>query len=696
MTRADHPPAPGAAGLGPPGSAMATRIRAHDWAGSTLGPMEHWPATLRTALDIMLRSHFPKCLFWGPELVALYNDAFVPLLGDKPDALGRPLRETWAEVWDELSPIVARAMAGEATFVEDLPLTVDRYGRPEEAWFTFCYSPVPDEHGQVVGMLDTVMETTGKVLAERELRHERARLDALTASLEAEVASRTADRNRMWQLSAEIMLVARLDGTILAVNPAWTVVLGLDERALLGTSVFSLVHPDDLDGARGAAAQLQAGESVSRFVTRYRHRDGSWRWISWTAVPGDGLINAVGRDITALREQQDALQRAEDSLRQAQKMEAVGQLTGGIAHDFNNLLTGIIGGLELLEQRLAAGRGAEAAAFLDVARNAADRAAALTHRLLAFSRRQALEPRPTDANGLVDGMAELVRRTVGPAIRLDIRLQPALWPTLCDPHQLENAILNLCINARDAMPGGGRLWIETSNTQLGAAAARERDMRPGDYVSVAVTDEGSGMPPEVVARAFDPFFTTKPIGQGTGLGLSMIYGFARQSGGQARIHSAPGQGTTVRLHLPRHHGAPVPPPAPVPAPTPAPPAAPGQAVLLVDDEPAVRALATAALSEAGYAVHTAAEAGAALAILRSAERIDLLVTDIGLPGGMSGLALADAARALRPALPVLFVTGYAGHNKDGAPLLPAGQPVLPKPFTMRAALARIQALLPPG
>ena len=245
-------------------------------------------------------------------------------------------------------------------------------------------------------------------------------------------------------------------------------------------------------------------------------------------------------------------ERLEDTLRQAQKMEAVGQLTGGLAHDFNNLLTGITGNLELLEARVAQGRLAEANRYITAAQGAAGRAAALTHRLLAFSRRQSLDPAPTDANRLIAGMQELIRRTMGPAIIVETVLAADLWPTLCDPNQLENAVLNLSINARDAMPDGGRLTTETANIRLDEPAARERDMAPGEYVAVGVADTGVGMAPDVVARAFDPFFTTKPIGMGTGLGLSMIYGFARQSGGQARIDSEPGRGTTVRLYLPRH------------------------------------------------------------------------------------------------------------------------------------------------
>ena len=373
-------------------------------------------------------------------------------------------------------------------------------------------------------------------------------------------------------------------------------------------------------------------------------------------------------------------------------MEAVGQLTGGLAHDFNNLLTGITGGLELLETRLAQGRGAEAARYITAAQGAAKRAAALTHRLLAFSRRQTLEAKPVDANRLVAGLQELVVRTVGPAIQIATVPAEGLWPVLVDANQLENAVLNLCINARDAMPGGGQLTIETANRTLDARGAQMRDLPAGQYVSLCITDTGTGMPPEVIARAFDPFFTTKPIGQGTGLGLSMVYGFVRQSGGQVRIHSQPGQGTTVCLYLPRHAteadaaatGANA---------QPAPAATQGETVLVVDDEATIRMLVCDVLEELGYATVEAEDGAAGLEVLRSNQRIDLLVTDVGLPGGMNGRQVADAGRALRPGLNVLFITGYAETAALGGTQLGEGMQVLTKPFAMDELGRRVRELL---
>ena len=388
-----------------------------------------------------------------------------------------------------------------------------------------------------------------------------------------------------------------------------------------------------------------------------------------------------------------ALMEAEAALRQSQKMEAVGQLTGGIAHDFNNLLTGISGSLELIRARIAQGRLPEVDRYLNAARGASNRAAALTHRLLAFSRQQALDPRPTSMNRLVAGLEELIRRTVGPAITVEVVGAAGLWTTMVDPGQLENALLNLCINARDAMPEGGRLTIETANARLDRPAAALRELAPGHYVALSVSDTGTGMTEEVIAKAFDPFFTTKPLGQGTGLGLSMIYGFARQSGGQVRIYSELGQGTTMRIYLPRHLGEAEAAEA-AEAPAAAPPRArQGETVLVVDDEAPIRMLVADLLGDLGYVAIEAEHAAAGLDILRSGARVDLLVTDVGLPGGMNGRQLADAARALRPGLKALFITGYAENAVVGHCHLEPGMAMLSKPFTMEALASRIREMI---
>jgi signal transduction histidine kinase/ActR/RegA family two-component response regulator len=397
-------------------------------------------------------------------------------------------------------------------------------------------------------------------------------------------------------------------------------------------------------------------------------------------------------DVTQRLEEQKRLRDAEAALRQSQKMEAVGQLTGGIAHDFNNLLTGIMGSLELLQSRLSQGRLNEVDRYVATAQGAARRAAALTHRLLAFSRRQTLDPKPTDLNRLVAGMEELIRRTVGPQIALEVVTAGGLWSTLVDSSQLESALLNLCINARDAMPEGGRLTIETANKWLDHHAAGERDLPPGQYISLCVTDTGTGMPPDVIQRAFEPFFTTKPIGQGTGLGLSMVYGFVRQSGGQVRIYSELGDGTTMCLYLPRYYskGAEQ---SPVADTRTAARAQHGQTVLVVDDEPSVRMLVTDVLEELGFDVIEAGDGPSGLKVLQSDVRVDLLITDVGLPGGLNGRQLADAARATRTNLNVLFITGYAENAIIGNGQLAPGMQILTKPFVVDALAARVLGML---
>ena len=389
-------------------------------------------------------------------------------------------------------------------------------------------------------------------------------------------------------------------------------------------------------------------------------------------------------------------ERIEHVLRQSYKMEAVGQLTGGLAHDFNNLLAGISGSLEVIRMRLAQGRTAEVSRYVETALSSVSRAAALTHRLLAFSRRQTLDPRPISVDGLVNTMTDLFRRTVGPAIQIETRLAGDLWPALCDPNQLENALLNLVINARDAMPNGGHLLIETANVILDnhRAASSDvplRNVPAGEYVALSVTDTGTGMSQTTMARAFDPFFTTKPLGQGTGLGLSMVYGFVQQSGGHIHLRSEVGKGTTITIYFPRHFGA-VDGEAKVDA---APGLSPkGSAVVLVvEDELPIRMVIADVLSDLGYTVLEAGDSRSGLKILETGTRIDLLITDVGLPEGMNGRQLADAARQQRPDLKVLFITGYAEGAAVGNGLVEQGMQVMTKPFALDALAARIQGII---
>lgn len=399
----------------------------------------------------------------------------------------------------------------------------------------------------------------------------------------------------------------------------------------------------------------------------------------------EGLVLFCGRDITEQR-------AAEEALRQSQKMEAVGQLTGGLAHDFNNLLTGIMGSLDLLQARVRQGRFERVDHYVAAAQEAAGRAAALTHRLLAFSRRQTLDPKASDVNALISGMEDLLRRTVGPEISVTNTRADDLWTVLVDVSQLENALLNLCINARDAMPDGGRIEIGTRNVRLVGEKAAELQLPAGDFVSLSVSDDGTGMPPEVAERIFDPFFTTKPLGSGTGLGLSMIYGFAQQSGGNVEVDTSPGAGTTMRILLPRHFGV-AEQDAPHASFLEAPRSAGGETILLVDDERIVRSLVAEVLTDLGYAMTVAADGREAMNCLQTPARYDVLVTDVGLPGGLNGRQVADYARALRPDIKVLFITGYAETAVLSQDHLASGMQIITKPFAMEALASRVKDLI---
>ena len=478
------------------------------------------------------------------------------------------------------------------------------------------------------------------------------------------------------------------------------------------------LHPDD--HAATTAAFAAATDPAVRAVYDMEYRtvgleDGIVRWV---AAKGRGLfedtpegarcIRAIGTAIDVTQRKADELelrslnetleQRVEDrtaklmqaeaSLRQSQKMEAVGQLTGGIAHDFNNMLTGVIGAMDIMKRRVAAGRYDDLQRFMDAASVSAQRAAGLTARLLAFSRRQSLDARPLDANDLIRSLDDLLRRTISENIALAIVAASDLPAAVADANQLESAILNLAINARDAMPDGGVLTIETKLATIAPDTAAHDDIAPGRYIVISVTDTGVGMTPEILEKAYDPFFTTKPIGQGTGLGLSMVYGFAGQSSGKVRIHSTPGVGTTVALYLPAAEVA-----AEAEAATPGRVAeGAGQTVLLVEDDPAVRLLVREVLEELSYVAIEAEKAEDAISILSSGTAIDLMISDVGLPG-MNGRQLADIAREHRAALPILFVTGYAENAAIRAGFLGTGMAMITKPFAIDTLAAKIAEMI---
>ncbi len=966
------------------GGGLGALMRAKDWSATPLGPVESWPQSLRTSVSICLNSSFPILIWWGPELVKLYNDPYSTIIAEKhPRALGAPGHAIWPEIWDIVGPMLAQVMEhGEPMTGDDLKLIVNRRGYPEECYFSFSYTPIRDESGAIAGVFCPVIETTSRVFGQRRtqfllelerslrdiadplavksqasallgqhlgaqhvgyadispngeplpiegdwqdpslppisgrhhlpafgqilmadlrqgravrvsnvstdsrtghgeelstyqaasvasfikvplikdglltailfVRHseprewteldvaaaqdvaertwsaaERARTEAalrlsegsfralgenlpnlcwmahadgsiywynktwcdyagrsldhmiehgwetmqdprvlpavemmwkrcvatgtpfemtfplrgadgryrpfltrivpvrdengaitrwfgnnvdvseiraaeerlltseaelrqLNDKLEDLVAERTADRDRIWRLSTDIMLVARFDGPITAVNPAWTTVLGWTESEILGTSFVDLIHPDDLARSLNAAKRLSQGERLTQFETRFRHKNGEYRWITWAVVPGAGLINAVGRDMTAERRQAEALAHTEEQLRQAQRMEALGQLAGGIAHDFNNVLQAISGGLRLIHRRADDAAGVRK--LVDMISDAAGRGASITSRLLAFARRDQLQAVKVQPRALLEGLREILAHTLGPRISVQIDLGPDQPAFLADKAQLETVLVNMAVNARDAMPDGGVLTLSAKLDQVDDPQEWPAGLRPGAYLRLALTDTGVGMDAATLARAGQPFFTTKPMGQGTGLGIAMARGFAVQSGGAFAISSAPAKGTTVKLWFPLAHTEDIlaePPSA-------APPIAlhTRARVLVVDDDALVRELLAANLEEIGYHTAQASDGLDALARLDAGEPADLLVTDFAMPG-MGGLELIKEARRRRPDLPVLLLTGYADDKlRDQIGLMADHATVLlRKPITSDELAAHAASLL---
>ena len=519
-----------------------------------------------------------------------------------------------------------------------------------------------------------VRDVTEERRAHRELRERESKLES---------ARRT--NERIFETTLDLILVVDRQGSIIQVSPsAWTL-LGYRPEEMIGRSAREFLHPPDLDRTRDEMRMARRGRVMRNFETRYVHKDGRVVPLSWTGIWSEAEQQHffIGRDMSERN-------AAEERLRRAQRLEALGQLTGGIAHDFNNLLTVIIGNLDLLQERLKA--DAKGADYGTRALKAAMRGAALTRQLLAFARRQALDAKIIDINERVAATMDLLYRTLGEAIEITTALSPDLWTAVADPTQLESAIVNLAINARDAMPEGGRLIIETANKRIDENyVAKNFEAVPGDYVMLAVSDTGTGMSPEVLARVFEPFFTTKPTGKGTGLGLSMVYGFARQSQGHVQIYSEVGHGTSVRLYLPRAQGA-----AEAIAEAPAeavPRARAGEQILAVEDNPDVRRVVVAQLEALGYAVIEAANGEAALKILERGDPVDLLFSDVVMPGGMSGYDLARATRRLRPDLKILLTSGFPKTAiENQRPTSEVGN-LLIKPYRKSELAAKIRAVL---
>lgn len=633
----------------------------------------------------------------GPEhIFELANPSYVRMFGERamlgrsvaealPDAAAQGFVGLLDTVYRSGEPYVAAGTQFAMQLTPDAPVS--------QRYLDFVYQPIKDACGEVTGIFVEGTDVTERTLATTALKTSEATLRALNVDLELQIAQRTQGRSRTWQLSTDIMGVLNAKGVFELSNPAWQSTLGWPETIIAETSFYDFLHPDDVANSQIAFSRaMQLGEPALRFENRYRHADGSFRWLSWVAIPEGDKIYCSARDITSDKEAGESLARTEAALRQSQKMEAVGQLTSGLAHDFNNLLGGIMGAMELAQMKLNDGKLDDIPRYLALGETAVKRAASLTQRLLAFSRQQTLNPRSTDVNRLVGGMEELIRRTIGPSVQLEVFGADDLWPSLVDPPQLENALLNLCINARDAMPEGGRLTIETANCSLDEHAATACALDPGQYISLCVTDTGNGMTTDVIARAFDPFFTTKPIGQGTGLGLSMIYGFARQSGGQVRIYSELNVGSTLCIYLPRHHESALPTESLL-ASSPLQAAPQQETILVVEDEPSIRELVCEVLKDAGFTVLQAGNGRAGLRILQSDACVDLLISDVGLPGAMNGRQMADAARRTRPMLKVLFMTGYAENAVVGNGHMEPGMHVMTKPFSLNTLRRKISDIL---
>jgi signal transduction histidine kinase/CheY-like chemotaxis protein len=654
------------------GGELGTMMRALDWSGSPLGPSPQWSQALKTTVGMLLAAQAQIVLFWGPDFVALYNDAYAPGIGAKhPRALGRPAIENWGELWDDLEPLLAGVRQTRKTFAaRDRPFYIERHGYGETSYWDVSYSAVPDDDGSVGGVLCIVSDTTQRVLGETRLRASEARYKELTTTLEQRVAERTAERHLL------ATIVETTDGQIqaldldyrwLAINAscadAYERIYG--KRPNVGDSLHEFLadRPAHLAAAKAVWSRALAGEAFTNIDEfgdpSFERRVYEMKFEALRAPDGTRIgAFLTGTDVTDRLEEQARLAQAEEALRQAQKMEAMGQLTGGVAHDFNNLLTPIVGLLDMFQRK---GIGGEREHRLIAgASQAAERAKTLVQRLLAFARRQPLQAVPVNISRLVANMGALISSTTGPQIEVTVDTPEGLPEAMADPNQVEMAILNLSVNARDAMPDGGKLSISAKARTVARTVVSEHnaDLAPGAYVCITVADTGIGMDETTLAHAVEPFFSTKGIGQGTGLGLSMVHGLASQLGGALTIRSVVGEGTTVELWLPVSHAAAS---AFEAAPEPKLQRLLAGTALVVDDEPLVRMSTAEMLSELGYGVVEAGSAEEALQRVRDGLRPNLLVTDHLMPG-MSGTDLGLALRSEYPELQILVVSGYANNE----------------------------------
>lgn len=686
-------------------SDMAERVRQHDWASTPLGPLEHWPDVLKTTVALCFASSFPQAIVWGPQLTTLYNDAFIPILGNKPYALGRPFSEIWSEVWDDISPIADAAFQGHATYIENFPLVIERGAAPEQAYFTFCYSPIRDPRGHVVGMLDTVTETTATVFLSRRL----AVLDTIGSTVanatDAEAIVTATTHLLAQHLQVSICAYADMDADEdgFTIRDNWTApgspsIVGHYRLQAFGQTAVKCLRAGEplvignnrLELPAQEAAAFQAlGITATICIPLIKHgrltalmavhstAGRTWSpydlallaevtersWAHIERVRADAAVReglAAFTELNATLEQRveertAALAQAEAALRQSQKLEAIGQLTGGVAHDFNNLLTIIRSSVDFLRQPGLPEERRQR--YMRAVSDTVERASKLTSQLLAFARRQPLNPEVFDVAQRVKDIGEMLESVTGARIHVQVQLPERPCHVRVDSSQFETALINIALNARDAMDGQGTLTLRVGTVDA-MPRIRGDAQACQPFVTVALADTGSGIPGETFERIFEPFFTTKAVGKGTGLGLSQVFGFAKQSGGNVDVASCLGQGTVFTLYLPevepedaRHE------------PSPSDPTPPHDTslrnILIVEDNLDVGRFANQILQDLGYQTTWATDAEQALALAGpDAAAFDAIFSDVVMPG-MTGVAMAKLLRQRRADLPVVLTSGYS-------------------------------------
>jgi PAS domain S-box-containing protein len=686
---------------------MAERISTFDWSSTALGPIEQWPISLKNAVLTVLASPVPLVLLWGEHGYMVYNDAYSVFAGGRhPYLLGCPVELGWPEIADFNRHVMDTCLAGGTLSYRDKKFELLRNGKPEDVWLDLYYSPLADDDGTPTGVLAVVVETTERVLTERWRQRAEAALHETNERLQLALNTGAVLGTWVWDVRSDLVTGDERFARTFSV-PAASALAGIKRERMR-----ERIHPDDR--AQTEALMSDALRTGEPFRTEYRIRraDGAYLWAQANGrcefdahgepyrFPGV-LIDIHERKVAerALRQLTETLEQrvadavaaraaVEDQLRQAQKMEAIGALTGGVAHDFNNVLQVIDGNLQMLASELADHPAAQRR--IAAAANAVTRGAKLASHLLAFARRQPLSPAVLNPRRLLDGMAEMLHRALGETIRIDIACNPGLWNVLADRNQLENALLNLAINGRDAMRGEGTLLIGAHNVVLDEAQCRDgTDLSPGEYVVFSVSDTGAGMPPEVLEHVFEPFFTTKPDGQGTGLGLSMVFGFVKQSGGHTRIDSKVGEGTTVRLYFPRCTDS----ECDKPSNSRTTPTGGHETVLVVEDDADVRLTVVDMLAQLGYTVLTAANGDAALEFIASDVPIDLLFTDVIMPGTVKSGELARRAAARVPPVPVLFTSGHTRNEIDHHGKLDPSVTLLGKPYRRDELALKVRSVI---